>query len=142
MLNKIILMGRLVRDPELKTTQSNTSICTFTVAVNRDFVVKDGQETDFINIIALNKTAEFVSKYFVKGQLMAITGRLQARNWEDKDGNKRVQVEVKAEEIHFAESKQAKQNTQKSEQKQTQASDFSFDASDFEENLEDGDLPF
>lgn len=137
-------MGRLVREPELKNTQSGTAVCTFTLAVKRDYVQQGGQDTDFFNIISFGKTAEFVSKYFTKGQLMAVTGRLQASNWEDKDGNKRVQVEVNAEEVHFAESKKdTAQNTAKQEPKQPQkTASFDFDESDFDESQEEGDLPF
>ena len=107
MLNKAILMGRLTRDPELRHTQSNTAVCGFTLAVNRDYVPQGGQTTDFIEVVAWGKTAEFVSKYFAKGQLVAVTGRLQTGNWEDKQGNKRITVEVNAEEVHFAEPKRS-----------------------------------
>ena len=106
MLNKVILMGRLTRDPELKHTDKNTAVCNFTLAVNRDYSPSgETPQTDFIDIVTWTKTAEFVSKYFTKGQLVAVTGRLQTRNWEDKQGNKRVAVEVNAEEVHFAEPK-------------------------------------
>jgi single-strand DNA-binding protein len=106
MLNKIILMGRLTREPELRTTQSGVSVSTFTLAVERDFQRGEERQTDFIDIVAWRGTAEFVHKYFRKGQLVAVTGRLQSRKWEDKEGNKRVSFEVVAEEVHFAERKQ------------------------------------
>jgi single-strand DNA-binding protein len=106
MLNKTILMGRLVREPELRTTQGGVSVSTFTLAVERDFQRGDERQTDFIDIVAWRGTADFVHKYFRKGQLVAVTGRLQSRKWEDKDGNKRVSFEVVAEEVHFAERKQ------------------------------------
>ena len=106
MLNKAILMGRLVADPELRRTPNNNSVTSFTLAVNRSFVRQGEQpQTDFIDIVAWGKTAEFVSRYFVKGQQVAVAGRIQTRMWEDKQGNKRKSVEVVAEEVHFAEPK-------------------------------------
>lgn len=108
MLNKAILMGRLVKDPELRSTQNGTPVCSFTLAVDRRGK-DDG--TDFIDIVAWSKTAEFVSKYFVKGQLVAVAGRIQTRTWEDNNGNKRKAVEVVADEVHFAESKRNSQNS-------------------------------
>jgi single-strand DNA-binding protein len=111
MLNKAILMGRLVADPELRRTPNNNSVTSFTLAVNRSFVRQGEQpQTDFIDIVAWGKTAEFVSRYFVKGQQVAVAGRIQTRNWEDKQGNKRKSVEVVAEEVHFAESKRDSQS--------------------------------
>ena len=145
MLNKVILMGRLTRDPELRHTQSNTAVCSFSLAVNRDFVPQGGQaQTDFIDIVAWGKTGEFVSKYFVKGQLVAVTGRLQSRTWEDKNGNKRVNIEVNAEEVHFAEPKRNSSNSQApSRSNEPAPASFDFDDSDFSEIAdEDGDLPF
>ena len=110
MLNKAILMGRLVADPELRRTPNNNSVTSFTLAVNRSFVRQGEQpQTDFIDIVAWGKTAEFVSRYFVKGQQVAVAGRIQTRNWEDKQGNKRKSVEVVAEEVHFAEPKRDSQ---------------------------------
>ena len=102
MLNKAILMGRLCADPELRTTQNGTPVCSFTLAVNRRGK-DDG--TDFLDIVVWNKTAEFVNKYFAKGQQVAVAGRIQSRTWEDQNGNKRKSVEIVAEEVHFAESK-------------------------------------
>ena len=102
MLNKAILMGRLTKAPELRSTNSGTSVCSFTLAVDRRGK-DDG--TDFLDIVAWGKTAEFVSKYFAKGQLVAVAGRIQTRTWEDQNGNKRKAVEVVADEVHFAESK-------------------------------------
>ena len=110
MLNKAILMGRLVADPELRRTPNNNSVTSFTLAVNRSFVRQGEQpQTDFIDVVAWGKTAEFVSRYFVKGQQVAVAGRIQTRNWEDKQGNKRKSVEVVAEEVHFAEPKRDSQ---------------------------------
>lgn len=107
MLNKAILMGRLTKDPELRSTNSGTPVCSFTLAVDRRSK-DDG--TDFIDIVAWSKTAEFVSKYFQKGQLVAVAGRIQTRTWKDNNDNKRKAVEVVAEEVHFAESKKSGQD--------------------------------
>lgn len=106
MLNKVILMGRLTADPELRRTPQNTAVTSFTLAVDRSFSRQGEQrQTDFIDIVAWSSTAEFVSKWFRKGLLVAVCGRLQVRNWEDKQGQKRRSYEVVAEEVHFAESK-------------------------------------
>lgn len=107
MLNHITLMGRMVRDPELRSTQSGTPVCSFTLACDRDFKTKDSgeKETDFIDCVAWRSTAEFVSKYFTKGRMIALDGRLQAQNWTDRDGNKRVSTEIVAENAYFADSK-------------------------------------
>lgn len=111
MLNKAILMGRLTADPELRRTQNGTSVTTFTLAVNRSFTRSGEQpQTDFIDIVAWSKTAEFVSKWFTKGQLVAVAGRIQVRNWEDKNGQKRRSFEVIAEEAHFAEPKRSSES--------------------------------
>lgn len=106
-MNKVILMGRLTRDPEVRyTTNNNTLVCSFSIAVNRRFV-KQGEErqADFINIVAWDKQGEFCSKYFKKGMQVAIVGRIQTRNYDDKDGKKVYITEVVAEECHFADSK-------------------------------------
>ena len=106
MLNKIILMGRLTRDPELRRTESGTAVCSFSIAVDRDFKSKNGEkETDFIDIVSWRATAEFVSKYFQKGSLIAIEGSLQTRQYQDKNGNNRTSVAVVADNINFAGSK-------------------------------------
>lgn len=107
MLNHIVLMGRLTRDPELRYTQSQKPVASFALACDRDFGGRDGAEkqTDFIDVVAWNGTAEFVSKYFTKGQLVAVAGRLQIRDWTDRDGNKRRSAEVVAERCYFAQSK-------------------------------------
>lgn len=106
MLNKIILMGRLTRDPELKRTQSGTAVTSFALAVDRDFKGQNGEkETDFIDIVAWRNTAEFVSKFFTKGRMAVVEGRLQMRDWTDKDGNKRRAAEVVADNVYFGDSK-------------------------------------
>ena len=107
MLNKIILMGRLTRDPELRRTGSGIAVASFTLAVDRDYSPKDGgeRETDFIDCVAWRQTGEFVSKYFTKGRMAVVSGRLQIRNWNDKDGNKRRSAEVVADNVYFGDSK-------------------------------------
>lgn len=106
MLNKIIVMGRLTRDPELRRTQSGLSVTSFSVACDRDFKSQSGEkETDFIDIVAWRNTAEFVSKYFTKGRMAVVSGRLQIRNWNDKDGNKRRSAEVVADNVYFGDSR-------------------------------------
>ena len=107
MLNHITLMGRLTRDPELRYTQSQIPVASFSLAVDRDYGGRDGGErqTDFIDIVAWRQTAEFVSKYFTKGNLVAVSGRLQIRDWTDRDGNKRRSAEVVADNVYFGESK-------------------------------------
>lgn len=106
MLNHIVLMGRLTRDPELRRTQSGTAVAAFALAVDRDFKGDDGEKkTDFIDIVAWRNTAEFVSKYFTKGRMAVVEGRLQIRPWTDKDGNKRRSAEVVADNVYFGDSK-------------------------------------
>lgn len=106
MLNKIILMGRLARDPELRRTQSGKPVTSFTLAVDRDFKGQNGEkETDWIDVVAWNGTAEMVSKYFSKGRVAVVCGRLQIRDWQDKEGNKRRSAEVIAENVYFGDSK-------------------------------------
>ena len=101
MLNRVTLMGRLVADPELRSTASNLSVCSFRIAVDRDYKKGDQKETDFIDIVAWRSTAEFVANYFKKGRVIAVDGRLQIRPWEDKDGNKRFATEVVADNVYF-----------------------------------------
>lgn len=131
-MNQVVLMGRLTRDPELRHTQSGTAVASFTLAVDRP-KNKDGERlTDFIDIVAWRGTAEFVSKYFTKGQMAAVTGRLQLRNWTDKDGNKRVSAEVVADNIYFTESKKSRIESAE------QPAEVEFTALD----EDDGDPPF
>ena len=106
MLNKIFIMGRLTRDPELRRTQSGTAVTSFSLAVDRDFKSQSGEkETDFIDVVAWRSTAEFVAKYFTKGRMAIVEGRLQIRPWTDKDGNNRRSAEVVADNIYFGDSK-------------------------------------
>ena len=107
MLNHITIMGRLTRDPELRRTGSGIAVASFTLAVDRDFGGRDGgeRETDFIDCVAWRQTGEFVSKYFTKGRMAVVSGRLQIRNWTDKDGNKRRTAEVVADNVYFGDSR-------------------------------------
>ena len=106
MLNKIFIMGRLTRDPELRRTQSGTAVTSFSLAVDRDFKSQSGEkETDFIDVVAWRSTAEFVAKYFTKGRMAIVEGRLQIRPWTDKDGNNRRSAEVVADNIYFGDSR-------------------------------------
>lgn len=130
-------MGRLTKDVETRNTQGGASISNFSLAVERGFVrLGEERQTDFINIVTFGKTAEFVQKYFSKGQLVAVVGRIQSRNWEDKDGNKRNTVEVVADEVHFAEKKQ-------DEARQTrQQEPYQGKSGDFVPTYSDDSLPF
>jgi len=107
MLNHITIMGRLTRDPELRRTGSGVAVASFTVAVDRDFGKNENgeKETDFIDCVAWRQTGEFVSKYFTKGRMAVVSGRLQIRGWTDKDGNKRRTAEVVADNVYFGDSK-------------------------------------
>jgi len=113
MLNHITVMGRLTRDPELRRTGSGIAVASFTVAVDRDFAPKDGgeRETDFIDCVAWRQTGEFVSKYFTKGRMAVVSGRLQIRNWTDKEGNKRRSAEIVADNVYFGDSKRDEQSS-------------------------------
>ena len=137
MLNHIVLMGRLTRDPELRYTQSQIPVASFSLAVDRDFGGRDGGErqTDFIDIVAWRSTAEFVSKYFTKGSMAVVSGRLQIRDWTDKDGNKRRSAEIVADSVYFGDSKRDGGDTVQSEPQSEPQSGFS-------EVEDDGDLPF
>ncbi len=149
-MNQIVLMGRLTRDPELRHTQTGTAVSSFSLAVDRGFASKDGgdRQTDFIDIVAWRNTAEFVSKYFTKGQMAAVSGRLQIRDWTDKDGNKRRSAEVIAENVYFTDSKKSRESGTGfgfSEQKNDSPGGYQTPVagSDFAElEDDDGDLPF
>lgn len=149
MLNKIVLMGRLTRDPELRQTQSGNSVVSFTLACDRDFAAQGAEkETDFVDIVAWRGTAEFVSKYFSKGRMAVVSGRLQIRNWEDKDGNKRKTAEIVAESVYFGDSKRDGQNASAAAPASaefTQLPDTTpvpFSGSDMQQiGLDDDDLP-
>ena len=113
MLNHITIMGRLTRDPELRRTGTGIAVASFTVAVDRDFGGRDGgeKETDFIDCVAWRQTGEFVSKYFTKGRMIVVSGRLQIRSWTDKEGNKRRTAEVVADNCYFGDSKRDSDNS-------------------------------
>lgn len=132
MLNRAILMGRITKSPELKTTPNGVSVIQISIAVDRDYTPK-GQEkqTDFINVVAWRGTAEFIEKHFEKGQLIALTGSIQTRSYTDNQGNKRSVTEVIADQVYFCGGK----NDNKKEKP-------SFDENDFEEISDDSDLPF
>lgn len=142
MLNKIFIMGRLTRDPELRRTQNGTAVTSFTLAVDRDFKNADGtKDTDFIDVVAWRNTAEFVSKYFAKSRMAVVEGRLQLRDWTDKDGNKRRNAEVLADNIYFGDSK--KEGDSSGGYKAAgKAVDVEPEAGDFAEVEDDGDIPF
>lgn len=111
MLNHIVIMGRLTRDPELKRTPGGAAVTSFSLAVDRDFKSQSGEkETDFIDVVAWKHTAEFVCSYFSKGRMIAVDGRLQIREWTDRDGNKRKNAEVVADNVYFADSKRDESN--------------------------------
>ena len=137
MLNRIIVMGRLTRDPELRRTNSGTAVASFTVAVDRDFKSQSGEkETDFIDVVAWRNTAEFVSKYFSKGRMAVVEGRLQLRDWTDKEGNKRRTAEIVADSVYFGDSKRDGVDAP------TQSEPQSKPQGGFSEIEDDGDLPF
>ena len=142
MLNKIFIMGRLTRDPELRRTQNGTAVAGFALAVDRDFKNADGtKETDFIEVVAWRSSAEFVSKYFTKGRMAIVEGRLQIRDWTDKNGNKRRNAEVVADNVYFGDSK--KEGDSSGGYKAAgKAVDVEPEAGDFAEVEDDGDIPF
>ncbi len=148
MLNKIILMGRLTRDPELRRTGTGTAVTSFSLAVDRDFKSQSGEkETDFIDIVAWRSTAEFVSKYFTKGRMAVVEGRLQIRDWTDKDGGKRRSAEVVADNVYFGDSKRDSGDSSgysaAPAYKNAAPSNFNAGGSDFAEiGEDDGELPF
>lgn len=134
MLNHIVIMGRLGKDPELRHTQSGVAVATFSLAVDRDFKDKStGQRaTDWITCVAWRSTAEFVEKYFGKGSTAVVSGRLQMRDWTDKDGNKRTSAEVQADSVYFGGTKRDEGGSPAGEDRDPE----------FEELDEDGELPF
>lgn len=151
MLNHITLMGRMVRDPELRHTQSGTAVASFTIAVDRDFGDKETKEkeTDFIDIVAWRATGEFVSKYFQKGSMTVVSGRLQMKEWTDKEGGKRRGAEVVADNVYFGDSKRSDADTSKESQPTTAKTTKPATkgkpksaAENIEEEKIEGDLPF
>ena len=139
MINKVILMGRLTKDPELRYTNNKTPVCSFTIAVNNGYGEK--QQTDFINCVAWNKTAEFVTKYFIKGRMIIIAdGRIATRSWETQDGKRAYATEVVANEVNFGESKTSPQLNTPQTAAQPPMQDDDDDFTPLDE--EDDDLPF
>lgn len=136
MMNVICLMGRLVRDPELRKTPSGVSTCTVTLAVERNYGTKEERKTDFIDVVAWRQAAEIVARYCHKGDLLAVDGSLQSRQWQDKQGGKRTAWEVMADHVHLAGSKPALQTPQQ------WAADHPQAMEDFAPIEDDGDLPF
>ena len=137
MLNHITLMGRLVRDPELRYTQSQVPVASFTLAVDRDFAEKgQDKQTDFIDVVAWRNTANFVHQYFSKGSMAVVSGRLQIREWTDRDNNKRRNAEIVAENVYFGESKAARPAAQ--------GTDASYGQPQYSpmKDADDGELPF
>ena len=158
MLNHIVIMGRLTRDPELRYTGSNIPVCSFTLAVDRDYSGRDGGEkqTDFIDCVAWRHSGEFVNKYFSKGSMAVVAGRLELRDWTDKDGNKRRSAEVNAEHVYFGESKRNDGGQAPAQQRQQQGyrsqntgyqsnqqfPDYDYGGGFAELDEDDGDLPW
>lgn len=142
MLNKCFLMGRLTRDPELKHTGNNTAVVSFTLAVDRDTKSKDSEKkTDFIDVVAWRQTAEFISRFFSKGRMMVVDGKIQLREYTDRDGNKRKAFEIVADNVYFGDSKKAEGGG--GYQPGGTIPDFSAPAgADFTELGDDGELPF
>ena len=140
MLNKIILMGRLGRDPEVRYTQSGTPVASFSLAVDRDFVdqATGRRPTDWIEVVAWNTKAKFAQQYFRKGQLAVVEGRLQIRDWTDKDGSKRRTAEVVADQIYFAGAKTAPPSEGNADERSLPAQP----AQEFMEQDDEGELPF
>lgn len=137
MMNVVSIMGRIVATPELRKTQSGISVTNFTIANERDFQNKgEEKQTDFIEVVAWRNTAEFLCKYFVKGQLIGLNGRLQTKNYQDKEGNKRKAYEVLADNVYFAEGKKNSNNSEPTVE-YSQG-----DTEDFTEISDDQDLPF
>lgn len=139
MLNRIILMGRLTRDPELRRTQSGTAVASFTIAVDRDYKNQDGsRDTDFIDCVAWRGTGEMVAKYFTKGRMIAVEGRLQLRDWVDRDGGKRRSAEILVSSAYFADRRPGDRAPAHSDDDAPPAPAREFEETD----AEDGELPF
>ena len=128
MLNHIVLAGRLTADPESRVTQSQKQVAAFRIACDRDYTQGEDKKTDFISVVAFGGTADFISKYFTKGGMVIVSGRLQIREWTDRNGNKRNEAEVVADRVYFGEKKAEKSTKEK--------------ATPFEEEADGGELPF
>lgn len=142
MLNEVILMGRLTRDPDVRMTQNGTTAANFALACERDYAPQgQDRETDFFDIVAFRNTADFVGQYFAKGQLVAVKGRLQQRDWTDKQGNKRRTTEILADRCYFAEKRQDRDASDAGFQQMSDSTPVPFAESDMQMGLGD-DLPF
>ena len=138
MLNNITAAGRLTKDPELRRTQNGVAVASFTIACDRDIKDASGnKQTDFIDCVAWRSTAEFIDKYLTRGRMVIVSGRLQMREWTDKSGAKRKNAEILAENVYFADSKRAVENTEKNETKEA-AQTVDFD----QVEIDDDELPF
>lgn len=143
MLNHIVIMGRLVRDPELRYTHSSVPVTSFTVAVDRDYQNENGErQADFIDCVAWRGTAEFISKYFRNGSMIVVSGRLQAHKWEDRDGNKRTGWAIKVDNVYFADSKKSESNSSHSAPAAYSPSAYSYTPSFQDLDYEDIEHPF
>ena len=142
MLNEVILMGRLTRDPDVRMTQNGTTAANFALACERDYAPQgQDRETDFFDIVAFRNTADFVGQYFAKGQLVAVKGRLQQRDWTDKQGNKRRTTEILADRCYFAEKRQDRDASDAGFQKMSDSTPVPFAEPDMQMELGD-ELPF
>ena len=135
MLNKIIVMGRITKDPELRRTQSGTPVTSITLAVDRDYQQGGEKQTDFIDVVAWRSTAEFIDKYLSKGRAVVVEGSLQSRKWTDKEGNKRISWEVQADRLYFADSRREDSSNTADESKATPGPAM-------HEEEDDGEIPF
>lgn len=139
MLNRVVLMGRITAEPELKTTNSGMSVVSFNIAVDRNYYKQgEDKQSDFISVVAWRNTAEFICKYVAKGQLIALEGSLQTRTYQDRDGNNRTVTEVLADNVFFTGDKREKNNTQATPEPQP----ANYEQNDFEELPDNDDLPF
>lgn len=136
-LNHIVLMGRMVKDPELKQTQSGVSVCNFTIAVDRDYKNGDEKVADFVDCVVWRNSADFVSKYMKKGRMVVVSGSLQSRKWQDKEGNNRTSWEVQAQNVYFADSKKDGDSSSGGGSSAPASPDATY-----EELGDDGELPF
>lgn len=146
MLNRIVIMGRLTREPELRRTGSGVAVTSFTVAVDRDFTPKDGgeRETDFIDCVAWRGTGEFVDKYFSKGSMAVVAGRLQIRQWTDKEGNKRHSAEIVADNVYFGDSKRKSESGGNEQSASSSVNDYNYTPQQEFTEIDDDDsqLPY
>lgn len=147
MINQVVLMGRLTRDPSLKHTQSNVAVCSFSLAVERSVKSPDGKrQTDFIPCVIWGKSAEFVSKWFAKGHMATVVGKLQSKSWVGEDGKNRYSIEVKCDNVDFGETKKARESTSGSYAPSVDADENGYSVSDaepdFQEVAGDDDIPF